>query len=199
VVELREAIRRRRMWRTFQDRPVDPVMLERILGYGGRAPSAGLTQGFAFRVLEGREQTGRFWDSTSGGDSSWPGEGLRAAPVIVVPLGSKMAYLDRYAEEDKGWADRDEARWPAPYWLIDAAFASMIMLLGAVDEGLGALFFGLYPPTLSAFKAEFGVPQEWEPIGAIAIGHRAPSDPVRSSADTRARKPLDALVHRGAW
>src|SRR5439155_26220666 len=30
VVELREAIRRRRMWRTYQDRPVDAVVLERI-------------------------------------------------------------------------------------------------------------------------------------------------------------------------
>jgi nitroreductase len=186
------------MWRTYQDRAVDPAVLQRILEYGQRAPSAGFTQGFAFLVLEGSDQTRRFWDATSGGGAAGPGEGVRAAPVIVVPLGSKKAYLDRYAEEDKGW-DRDEARWPTPYWLIDPAFASMLMLLSAIDEGLGALFFGLYPPTLSAFREAFGVPEEWEPIGAIAIGHRAPTDPIRSSADTRARKPLSELVHRGRW
>jgi nitroreductase len=187
------------MWRTFEDRPIDPSVLDRILSYGQRAPSAGFTQGFAFLVLQGPDQTARFWRVTSGGDHAWPGEGLRTAPVIVVPFGSKEAYLDRYAEEDKGWADRDEARWPTPYWLIDPAFASMLMLLGAVDEGLGALFFGFYPPTLSAFKGAFGVPAEWEPIGAIALGHRAPADPVRSSADTRPRKPLNDFLHRGRW
>jgi nitroreductase len=118
--------------------------------------------------------------------------------VIVVVFGSKEAYLDRYAEPDKGWTDRDESRWGAPYWHIDAAFAAMLMLLSAIDEGLGALFFGLYPPTTPAFKGEFGIPEEWEPIGAIALGHAAP-DPIESSADTRARKPLDQIVHRGTW
>jgi len=166
------------MVRTYLDRPLDAAMVERILDTSRRAPSAGFSQGVEFLLFEGPDQVARFWTAVSQ-EPGWPDEGLRAAPVIVVPLGSKMAYLDRYAEEDKGWADRDEARWPAPYWLIDAAFASMIMLLGTVDEGLGALFFGLYPPTLSAFKAEFGVPQEWEPIGAIAIGHGAQTDPVR--------------------
>jgi nitroreductase len=198
-MELGDAIRRRRMWRTFEDRPVDRAVVDRILGYGQRAPSAGFTQGFAFLVLEGQEKTARFWEVTSGGDASWPGEGLRAAPVIIVPFGSKQAYLDRYAEQDKGWTDRDEARWPAPFWLIDPGFAAMLMLLGAVDEGLGALFFGLHPPTLSAFKKAFGVPEEWEPIGAIALGHRAAADPQRSSADTRSRKPLESMVHRGRW
>jgi len=198
-MELKDVIRRRRMWRTYQDDPIDPEVLRRILEQGQRAPSAGYTQGFAFLVLDGPEETARFWEATAGGDPAWTGRGLRAAPVIVVPFGSKKAYLDRYAEEDKGWADRDESRWPTPYWLIDPAFASMLMLLSAVDEGLGALFFGLHPPTLPAFKEAFGVPGEWEPIGAIAIGHRAPRDPVRSSADSRLRKALDEVIHRGRW
>jgi nitroreductase len=73
------------------------------------------------------------------------------------------------------------------------------MLLTAVDEGLGALFFGLFPPTLHEFKSAFGIPDEWDPIGVIALGHAAPKDPVRSSAHTRSRKPLQEIVHRGAW
>jgi nitroreductase len=198
-MELREVIRRRRMWRTFENRAVDSGVVRRILEHGQRAPSAGFAQGFAFLVLEGAEETDRFWEATSGGDAAWPGEGVRMAPVLIVPLGSKKAYLDRYAEDDKGWSDRNEARWPTPYWLIDPAFGSMLMLLTAVDEGLGGLFFGLYPPTLGRFREAFGIPQEWEPIGAIAIGHRAPIDPVKSSAQTRARKPLEEIVHRGRW
>ena len=126
-------------------------------------------------------------------------EGVRVAPVIVIPFASKGAYLDRYAEEDKGWEDRDESRWPVPYWYIDAAFASMLMLLSAVNEGLGALFFGLHPPTIPRVKDAFGVPDRWDPIGALALGHPAAADPVRSSRDTRPRKKPEQVVHRGRW
>jgi len=196
-MEFRTVVDKRKMVRTFLEDPVRPEVLQRILEHGQRAPSAGYTQGFEFLVLEGPEETGRFWEVTSGDQPVL--EGVRHAPVLIVPLASKKAYLDRYAEEDKGWADRDESRWPAPYWYIDAAFASMLMLLSAVDERLGALFFGLYPPTIHAFKSAFGIPEEWEPIGAIALGHPAPVDPVRSSAHTRPRKLLDEVVHRGRW
>ena len=72
-------------------------------------------------------------------------DGMRTAPVVIVPLASKAAYLDRYALPDKGWTDRDEARWPVPYWDVDVGMASLLMLLTAVDEGLGACFFGIPP------------------------------------------------------
>jgi nitroreductase len=191
-------VRRRKMVRTFLDQAVDAEILQRILERGQRAPSAGYTQGIEFLVLEGPAQTARFWEVVST-DEGGPGRGVRSAPVLVVPLASKQAYLDRYAEEDKGWTDRDESRWPMPYWYIDAAFASMLILLAAVDEGLGALFFGLFPPSLPAFKAAFGIPDEWEPIGVIALGHAAPKDPVTSSAHSRPRKSLDDILHRGEW
>lgn len=198
-MELGDVIRRRKMVRTFEDRPVDPETVDRILRSGQRAPSAGFAQGFEFLVVVGPVETARFWQVVGEGDGDWPGEGLRRAPVIVVPFGSKKQYLDRYAEEDKGWTDRDEARWSAPYWTVDPAFAAILMLLSAVDEGLGALFFGLYPPTLDAFREAYGVPEEFDPIGAIAIGHPAPVDAVRSSAHTRPRRALADIVHRGRW
>jgi nitroreductase len=197
-MEFREVLRGRRMVRTFRDRPIDREAVDRLLRHGQRAPSAGFSQGFEFLVLEGPEETARFWQVVGEGDRDWPGEGLRRAPLIMVPLASKKQYLDRYAEPDKGWTDRDEARWSAPYWTIDTAFAAMLILLTAVDEGLGALFFGLYPPTLPAFREAYGIPEEFEPIGAIAVGHPA-TDPVRSSAHTRRRRALEEIVHRGRW
>src|SRR3712207_6969015 len=39
---------------------------------------------------------------------------MARAPLLVVVLSSKDAYLDRYAEPDKGWTDRDETRWAVP-------------------------------------------------------------------------------------
>jgi nitroreductase len=72
------------------------------------------------------------------------------------------------------------------------------MLLAAVDEGLGALFFGLESQSIAAFRQAFEVPPEWEPIGAIALGHKAP-DTQSSSRDTRPRKGFDEVVHRARW
>ena len=76
--------------------------------------------------------------------------------------------------------------------------AAMLILLAAVEEGLGALFFGLFPPEhVPVFLRSFGVPPDYEAIGVIAIGHPAP-DTVLSSA-RRGRRPLDDVVHRGRW
>ena len=196
-MEFGDVVRRRKMVRTFESGRVDPSIVERILRHGQRAPSAGYSQGFEFLLLEGPDQTARFWEAATADEPVL--QGVRAAPIIVIPFASKDVYLDRYAEEDKKWEDRDESRWPVPYWYIDAAFASMLILLSAVNEGLGALFFGLHPPTIPRVKETFGVPDGWDPIGAIAIGHPAGEDPVRSSAHTRRRKPFEELVHRGRW
>ena len=56
---------------------------------------------------------------------------MRTAPVLVTVWTSERAYLDRYAEPDKGWTDRDKARWSAPYWWVDAGMAAMNVLLAA--------------------------------------------------------------------
>lgn len=199
-VEFRDVVRRRKMVRTFREGSLEPSVIQRILDHGRRGPSAGYAQGYAFLVFEGPEETARFWEAASaGGDADRVLESVRRAPLVIVPFASKQAYLDRYAEEDKGWSDRDEARWPTPFWLVDAAFASMLVLLTAVDEGLGALFFGLYPAAIPAFKEAFGVPLDWEPLGGIAVGYPAAVDPVRSSRDSRPRKRLEDVVHRGRW
>jgi nitroreductase len=122
---------------------------------------------------------------------------MRRAPLIVVPHADRSAYLDRYAEPDKGWTDRDEARWPVPYWYVDTGFAALLMLLTAVDEGLGACFFGIPPERTGSFRAAFGVPGEVVPIGALAIGYPAPDH--RSSSLRRGRRSVEQVVHRGRW
>jgi nitroreductase len=197
-MELGEVIRRRRMVRNFEDRPVPAEALERILDHARRAPSAGHTQGTVLLVLEGPQQVGRFWDCTFPAErrDGFRWSGLFRAPVIILPCASKEAYLDRYAEPDKGWADRDENRWPVPYWDIDCGFATMAILLTAVEQGLGALFFGIFEG-LGALRAEFGIPEAFHPIGAVAIGWPAPDEP--SPSLRRGRRPADEVIHRGHW
>jgi nitroreductase len=200
-MEFTDVVRRRRMVRRYSSRPVDRAVLDRILENALHAPSAGFSQGWAFLVLDEPEDVARFWRATSGERLEEPDSWLRGmmtAPVVIVPLSHKAAYIDRYAEPDKGWADRDEDRWPVPYWDIDTGMASLLMLLTVVDEGLGSCFFGIPVPALDAFRSEFGVPEGYTPIGALTIGHRVDDAGVRGSA-RRGRKPVDEVAHRGSW
>ena len=121
------------------------------------------------------------------------------APVVIVPCSNKSAYLSRYAESDKGWTDEDEARWPVPFWHMDAAMASLLILQTAVDEGLGACFFGIPPERTGSFREAFGVPEEFTPVGVITLGHRVPDAGAPGSPTRRPRKPLEEVVHRGTW
>jgi nitroreductase len=199
-MEFRDVVRRRRMVRDYDpDRPVPDEVRERLLEHAIRAPSAGFSQGWAFLVLETPEERDRFWMATTG---AGPPDGwltrMRRAPLLVVPLSHKAAYLERYAESDKGWTDRDEARWPVPYWDVDTGMASLLMLLTAVDEGLGACFFGVPPERIAAFREAFGVPAGYTPVGCVSVGYPGTED-KRSPSLERGRRGLAEVVHRGTW
>jgi nitroreductase len=198
-VELDEVIRHRRMVRSFEDRPVPPEVVDAVLAHAVRAPSAGFSQGWAFVVLEGPDQTEVFWRTTTTPDwrASTRREGLLRAPVVVLPLADRQAYLDRYAEPDKRGAGLDRAEaWPVPYWLIDTAFATMLMLLSASDAGLGAAFIGIFRGEADLL-ASLGVPHGYRPIGAVAMGYPAPD--IASPSLARGRRPVPQVVHRGRW
>lgn len=186
------------------DRPVDPRVVDRMLDNAVHAPSAGFSQGWAFLVLDEASDVDRFWAATTperpegSAPSRWL-DGMRTAPVVIVPLSHKDAYLDRYAQDDKGWTDRDEARWPVPYWHVDTGMAALLILQTAVDAGLGACFFGVPPERFGAFRTEFGVPEGYTPIGAITIGHRVADAGAKGSPSRRARRTPEEVVHRGGW
>jgi nitroreductase len=201
-MEFSEVLRQRQMIRHYLDQPVDPAVVERVIAAGLRAPSAGFSQGYALLVLEDAEDRARFWTvtETEPETASWTPDtraGVLRAPVLVVALSCKRAYLDRYAREDKGWTDRDEARWPVPFWHIDTGMVALLMLLKAVDEGLGALFIGMQPEVIPAFRAEFGVPDDHDVVGVVCFGHTDPANPKRDLSGRR-RSTAD-VVHHGRW
>jgi nitroreductase len=199
-VEFDEVVRRRRMVRSYEpDRPVPPEIVDKIVKHALRAPSAGFSQGWGFLVLQEPADRELFWSTLAEADGeadSWLRR-LREAPLIIVALSNKSVYLDRYAQDDKGWTDRDESHWPVPYWDIDTGFASLLMHLTAVNEGLGSCFIGLPVGTIQAFKTAFGVPEEYTPIGALTVGYRAPDK--RSPSLRRGHRPVDDVVHHGRW
>jgi nitroreductase len=202
-MEFADVVRGRRMCRDFDGRPLDAHTLDALLDQARRAPSAGFSQGTGFLVIDDPDSLCRYWDATlpAPARERFAFPGLLRAPAIVVPLARAQTYVERYAEPDKARADlgRSSEAWPVPFWIVDTAFATMTLLLGAVDRGLGALFFGLddYGPVRSTFV----IGDDWQPIGIVALGHPSPEALGRKvgSASTRPRRAFDDFIRRGTW
>lgn len=189
------------MVRNYTTAPLDPAIVDRALANATRAPSAGFSQGWGFLVLDTPDDLQRYWAATAD-EIDDPDEwlsGMMRAPVVVVPCSSKAAYLGRYAEPDKGWTDEDEARWPVPFWQMDAAMASLLILQTAVDAGIGGCFFGIPPEKVAGVRHEFAIPGPFDPVGAITLGHPAERPGALGSPSRRRRLDAAEVVHRGTW
>jgi nitroreductase len=197
-MELRDAVLGRRMIRSYDPgRQVPRETVEDLLNLAIRAPSAGHTQGWRLLVLDDITSRERFWAAT-GDDPADPWRvRMEQAPTLVIFFSDKAAYLDRYAEPDKGWTDRDEARWPVPYWHIDTGMAALIFLLAIHDAGLAGCFFGVPPDRWPALFAAFEVPAGLEPVGVVSVGYPAPD--LRSPSLRRGRRPLQEVVRYGSF
>lgn len=201
-MEFREILKRRKSVRAYEQWPVPGDALDRILAVVRYAPSAGFTQGNEYLVLDTPEALADFWTLTDDPRDPIPDE-MRSSlpPVLILPLSNRQAYLDRYSQPDKAGFDLEQAEnWPVPYWDIDAGMASMLVLLAAIDEGLAAWFFGISSGE-KALLEHFNVPDAFKPIGVIALGYPAASDPLAlsSSAARVRRRPTDSLMHRNGW
>jgi len=203
-----DVVRRRRMTRAFDPRPLAPGVLGELVDLASRAPSAGKTQGWHLVVLEGPE-TSMFWDVTLPvmGRGSFRWQHLLDAPVIALPLADARAYTSRYAQPDKhatGLGQSVDA-WPVPYWTVDASMSVMTILLGAEAMGLGALFFGVFRGERE-LRRTLAIPSSLQLLGAIALGYRRDDPPTGASDSTspgrsagnRRRRP-EEIIHRGGW
>jgi nitroreductase len=199
-VEFRDVVRKRRMVRAYAQRPVPPELVDRLLDVARRGPTAGFAQGIDFVVLDTPSTVARFWELTEDPDfPNDPGDVAVGPPVIVLAFSDPERYLARYSEPDKIAFGLDQAdTWPVPFWDTDTAMACMLLLLAAVDEGLGALFFGQFEHE-AAVKAALGIPADRRPVGTIALGYARPDDDRPSLSAQRPRRPLDDVVHRGRW
>jgi nitroreductase len=198
-MDLPDVVRARRMVRSYErDRPVPVGAVTALLDLAIRAPSAGFTQGWDFLVLREPHELATFWRLTTdaGDPDSWL-DGMKSAPVLILCLSDPRRYLERYAEPDKGWTDRDPARWPVPYWDVDTGMAALIMLLGAVDAGLAGCFFGVPPHRQAETLAGFGFPEDRRIVGVVSIGYPAPDR--RSPSLQRGRRPIAEVAHAGSY
>ena len=188
------------MVHVFEQRRVDKAIVDRLLDMARRGPSAGFSQGIDFVVLDEPSSLARFWALTD--DPKFPrppGFLDDPPPVLVVAVADPGRYLDRYSKPDKiaFGLDRAEA-WPVPFWDTDTAMACMVLLLAAVDAGLGGWFFGIAYGE-AQLRRELGIPEDNHVVGVVGLGHVGEDVRPTGSAYSLPRRPFDEQVHRGHW
>ena len=168
-------VKHRAMIRAYKSDLVPEEKIQRLLKYAVRAPSAGNLQPWEFIVVKSPETRAKLakaaFDQTS----------VASAPVIIVTCADIQRAGSQYGTRG------------AFYSLVDTAFASLLILLGAVEQGLGACFVGSYNP--EEVVKIFALPDHVRPVGLITVGY--PAEQPRKPGT--AKIPLSKLVHREKW
>lgn len=89
--------------------------------------------------------------------------------------------------------DRYGRRGREFYSVIDSAFASMLILLTAVNERIGAGFVGAFED--DKVSEILKLPRYVKPIGIITLGYPKETEPVERFE----RIPIDDLIHYERW
>ncbi|HUF15328.1 MAG TPA: nitroreductase family protein [Acidimicrobiia bacterium] len=196
-MEFSDVLARRRMVRNYTAEPVDPAALDRIAAAALRAPSAGNSQAIGVVVVTHEMRKRDIADIADepayveAGFDPW----ISKAPAHIVISVSEKVYRDRYSEPDKLGSEGEEMDWPVPYWWVDAGASMMAVLLAAVDEGLGAGFLGVHSvPELAKL---LGIPDHFQPIGVVTVGHAAPDR--RSGSLDRPKKTARDVIFANSW
>jgi nitroreductase len=152
-MEFKDILRKRRMVRTFTAQPIPDDVLQRLLATAQRSPSAGHTQPLEIVVV--RDPTVRQQLSAA----SWS-RGARpdAGQATIVFCGDIAREAERYG-----------ARGAGKYLYMDVAYAAMLFMLHAIDEGLAAAFIGdLHEEHV---QAALGLPPRITPVGMVIVGY----------------------------
>jgi len=171
-MEWRDVLRMRRMVRRFEARAVDEAALRRLLEAARRGPSAGHTQPLELVVVRDpglrRELARASWSRGARPDTG---------DLTVVFCGDLVREAERYG-----------ARGAGKYLYMDVAFAALLFMLSAVDEGLGAGFIGDFHE--EHVQAALALPPHVVPCGMVIVGH-----PAEAPAP-RPRRAWEDVVHR---
>jgi nitroreductase len=201
-MEFGDLVRRRRMIRKFEQKAMPDDVLRRVLEVGRHAPSGGFSQGFDFVVLTKPAELEWFYRTTDdpSDPDPFPGRQPDVAPAcLILPITNKRRYLDRYAQPDKIQFGMDkEENWSIPSWTVDTSMAIMLMLLAAVDEGLGAWYLFISRGENDVMR-ELRIPSSCQLLGVIALGYPSAEDKPRGSVFAKRRRPFEEMFHFGRW
>jgi nitroreductase len=198
-VNFYDLLRRRRAVRDYTGERVPREALERIAATVRKAPSAGFSQGIRALVVDDPALLAAIAELDD--DEMAKGWFDTVAAHILV-LVREQDYHDRYTQADKlALTGGDEIRWPVPFWHVDAGAALMLVLLAAIEEGLGAGVYGVTVEDDTKWRELLRIPGDLAIVAGVTIGVPGP-DPDRerrTSVLTQRRKPVDEVVHWNTW
>ncbi len=181
----------RRTVREFTAAPVSQDAVRRAIAAAITAPAPHHSQPWRFAVLESAAARTRLlddmlaaWKSDLAADGFTPdqitrrvarGEPLRKAPLLIVPC--------LVADAAHAYPDARRAAAERTMFVVAMGAAVQNLLVGLAIEGLGSCWVSstLFCPEVTT--QALGLPADWQPMGAVGVGHPAASVPDRPPRD----------------
>ncbi len=194
-----DLLKKRRAVRSYTGKRVPREALERIARAARRGPNAGYSQGLRILVVDDPETIAALVEADADEKSrAW----FTKAAAHFFVLTREQDYHDRYTRPDKlAITGGAEIVWPVPFWHVDAGAAMMLVMLAALEEGLGAGVYGVTVDDDARVRELLGIPADLTIVAGITVGHPAedPDWDRASSVFSQRRRAHDDVVRWNRW